>query len=283
LISALEKILYPLKNKRVGGAVLAAAMLIISGAVPYALFYASWRIAPWLYFVLEALLCWQCVAVTSLKAESGRVYAPLVRGDLESARKWLSWIVGRDTAALDESGIARAAVETVAENASDGVAAPLLAIALGGAALGCVYKAVNTMDSMIGYKNERYKEFGRFAARLDDVCNFIPSRVCAVLMIVAAKLCGLDARGARRVWRRDRRNHSSPNSAQTEAVAAGALNIRLGGPNYYHGTLVEKPYIGDDTRSALVGDILQAHRLLTVTAALTLIAALIIRGAYALL
>jgi adenosylcobinamide-phosphate synthase len=283
LISALEKLLYPMKNKRLGGAILAAITLLISAAAPMAVLYAAWRVSPWLYFAVEAILCWQCIAVTCLKAESMRVYTPLVKGDIEDARKRLSWIVGRDTAVLDESGVACAAVETVAENASDGVTAPLIAMALGGAILGCVYKAVNTMDSMIGYKNERYIDFGRFAAKLDDICNYIPSRFCALLMVIASKLCGFDARTAWRIWRRDRRNHSSPNSAQTEAVAAGALNIRLGGPNYYHGKLAEKPYIGDDTHPVEASDILKAHRLLTVTSLLTMIATLIIRGVYALL
>ena len=187
-------------------------------------------------------------------------------------------IVGRDTKGLDEAGVTCAAVETVAENASDGVAAPLFYIMLGGSPLGCLYKAVNTMDSMIGYKNERYLEFGHFAAKLDDALNFLPSRMCALLMICAAWFCRMDAKNALRIWRRDRFNHASPNSAQTEAAAAGALRIRLAGNAYYFGKLHEKPYIGDDIRPIEAEDILRSHKLLYATAALMLILSIIVRG-----
>lgn len=198
--------------------------------------------------------------------------------DIGRARKAVSMIVGRDTGGLDEAGVTRAAVETVAENASDGVVAPLFYIMLGGATLGCLYKAANTLDSMVGYRNERYIDFGRFAAKLDDVLNFIPSRLCALLMIGAARLCRMDAKNALRVWKRDRFKHASPNSAQTEAVMAGALRVRLAGNAYYFGRLYEKPYIGDDLRPIEAGDIRRSHSLLYVTAALMLLLALIIRG-----
>ena len=171
-------------------------------------------------------------------------------------------IVGRDTEALDEAGVARAAVETVAENASDGVVAPLLYLALGGGALGIFYKAVNTMDSMVGYKNNRYLYFGRCAARLDDVMNFVPARLAGVLLCLAAPLAGLDGRGAWRIFCRDRRKHKSPNSAHTEAAAAGALGVRLAGPSVYFGQLVEKPFIGDDSRTIGAGDIRRVNRLM---------------------
>ena len=187
-------------------------------------------------------------------------------------------IVGRDTQRLDDAGIARAAVETVAENASDGVAAPLLFILLGGGALGCLYKAVNTMDSMVGYKNERYRDFGRCAAEIDDVLNYIPARLCALTMIFASRLGGMDAGNAHRIWKRDRRNHASPNSAQTEAVMAGALRVRLAGDAVYKGVVTKKPYIGDDLRPIQAQDIRRAHKLLYITALLLLLAALIVRG-----
>lgn len=278
LIAALEKLFYPMKNKRLGGALLVACALIVCAGVPAAALFFAWRVSPWLYFALESLICWQMLALKSLRVESRAVYDALEHGDLPAARRAVSMIVGRDTERLDEAGVARAAVETVAENAGDGVAAPLLFMALGGAALGCFYKAVNTMDSMIGYKNDRYLDFGRYAAKLDDALNFIPARLCALVMIAACGLVGLNAREARRVWRRDRRKHASPNSAQTESVMAGALGVRLAGGAYYFGALHEKPYIGDDLRPIEIADILRAHRLLYAAAWLLFLLALLIRG-----
>lgn len=278
LIAFLEKLLYQMKNKRLAGTILAVSVLLTSLLVPAALLTAAWIISPLLYFALETLLVWQLIAVRSLRAESRRVYDELERNDICAARKAVSMIVGRDTDALDKKGVTKAAVETVAENASDGVAAPLFFIMLGGAALGCFYKAANTMDSMIGYKSEKYIDFGRFAAKLDDVLNFIPSRLCALVMIISSPLCSLDAKGAYRIWRRDRRNHESPNSAQTEAVMAGALRVRLAGNAYYFGKLHEKPFIGDDLRPIASDDILKAHRLLYVTSSILVLLALIFRG-----
>ncbi len=278
LIAFLEKLLYQMKNKRLAGTILAVSVLLTSLLVPAALLTAAWIISPLLYFALETLLVWQLIAVRSLRAESRRVYDELERNDICAARKAVSMIVGRDTDALDKKGVTKAAVETVAENASDGVAAPLFFIMLGGAALGCFYKAANTMDSMIGYKSEKYIDFGRFAAKLDDVLNFIPSRLCALVMIISSPLCSLDAKGAYRIWRRDRRNHESPNSAQTEAVMAGALRVRLAGNAYYFGKLHEKLFIGDDLRPIASDDILKAHRLLYVTSSILVLLALIFRG-----
>lgn len=278
LIGWLEHLLYPLSNKRFGGMLLTLITLLVFTALPLALLYVAFRVSPWLYFALETLLCWQLLAIRSLRAESDKVYTALKAKELREARKAVSMIVGRDTEKLDEAGVTRAAVETVAENTSDGVVAPLFYLMLGGAPLGCLYKAANTMDSMIGYKNERYADFGRFAAKLDDVLNFIPSRLCALLMASAAWLCGMDAKNALRVWRRDRFRHASPNSVQTEAVVAGALRVRLAGNASYFGKLFEKPYIGDDIRPIEAEDIRRTHKLLYVTAALMLLIALIIRG-----
>lgn len=278
LITGLERRLYPQENKRRAGAVLVVVVVLVAGFVPAVLLTLAWWWSPWVYLALETLLCWQCLAVKSLRVESLRVYTALAAGDLPEARKALSWIVGRDTDKLDEAGVTRAAVETVAENASDGVGAPLFWLFWGGSVLGCVYKAINTMDSMLGYRNERYCDFGRWAAKLDDAANFLPARLCAGAMIVSGALCGLDARGAFRIWRRDRRNHASPNSAQTEAVMAGALGVRLAGPARYFGCLHQKPYIGDDTRPIQPGDILLAHRLLYITASLSLLVVFVLRG-----
>ena len=208
-----------------------------------------------LAFVLEVIWCWQALAVRDLKAEALRVQRALENESLDAARQAVSRIVGRDTAQLTDSGVARAAVETVAENFSDGVIAPMAYLMLGGAPLALGYKAVNTMDSMVGYKNETYLYFGRAAARLDDLVNYIPARLSALLLIAAAHLTGEDAGNALRIWRRDRRNHASPNSGQCEAAAAGALHLRLCGPASYFGVRHDKPYIGDDDRPVTPGDI----------------------------
>jgi adenosylcobinamide-phosphate synthase len=284
LIALLEKSLYPLKNKRFGGSLLVIIVLLVCASVPFVILRRAWIISPWLFTIIDAFLCFQCIAATSLRKESYKVYKELKNGDINKARRAVSMIVGRDTANLDERGITRAAVETVAENTSDGITAPLMFIALFGGVGGCLYKAINTMDSMLGYKNEKYIDFGRAAAKLDDLANFIPSRICALLMIFAVKLRVCDTKNAYKIWRRDRLKHTSPNSAQTEAVMAGALNVQLAGSNYYDGKLVEKPYIGDDNREIECEDILRSHKILAVTAFLSVIVALLIKGAiYAIL
>lgn len=218
---------------------------------------------------VSVFFCWQALAVRSLKTESMNVYRELKTGTLADARKAVSRIVGRDTKALTFEGVTKAAVETVAENTSDGVVAPLFYLALGGPLLGLLYKAVNTMDSMVGYKNEKYLFFGRAAAKLDDAANFLPSRLSALLMVASAFLSGLDWRGAWRIFKRDRFCHASPNSAQTEAACAGALGIRLAGDAWYFGTLYKKPFIGDDRRPPVPEDIRLACRLLYWTAFLS--------------
>ena len=224
-----------------------------------------------LTFGVDALICYQLLATRSLRDESMKVFYALRSGSLEEARRAVSMIVGRDTERLDAEGVAKAAVETVAENASDGVIAPLLFLAVGGAPLGMFYKACNTMDSMVGYKNDRYLYFGRAAAKWDDVLNFIPARLSGVLMCLAAWLCGLNGKEAWRIFRRDRKNHKSPNSAHTEAACAGALEVQLAGSNYHFGKLVEKPTIGDPGRPVEEADILRANRLMYGTAFLSLV------------
>ncbi len=228
-------------------------------------------VSPLARLAAETVLCWQLLAVKSLRTESMKVRAALAEGDIAGARRAVSMIVGRDTEALDEAGVARAAVETVAESASDGIIAPLLFMALGGAPLGMLYKAVNTMDSMVGYKNDRYLYFGRAAAKTDDVLNFIPARIAGLLMCLAAYAAGFDGKNALRIFFRDRKKHKSPNSAHTEAACAGALGLRLGGPSRYFGKLVEKPYIGDPLRSVEPEDIRRANRLALFTALLGLL------------
>jgi len=260
-----------------GGAVLTLFLCAASFTLPFCLLRAASAVNPWLKTALEAFFCYQLLAAKSLKTESMKVHAALKAGDIERARLDLSRIVGRDTADLGEEKIAAAAVETVAENTADGVVAPLLFMALGGAPLGFAYKAANTLDSMIGYKNERYIYLGRFAARLDDALNFIPAVMTARLMGLASRVIGLDAANSLRVYKRDGRKHTSPNSGKPEAACAGALGIRLGGPSSYSGANIEKPYIGGGARRARFEDIAAANRLMLAASALALIICLTVR------
>jgi len=273
LVSSLERPLRAMfpksaRGETAAGAALAVLVLAVSAGLAGTLLSLAGRLSRWLSFALETLLCYQCLAARSLRDESMRVYRALQEGTLDGARRAVSMIVGRDVNRLDKTGVAKAAVETVAENASDGVIAPLLFLALGGAPLGIAYKAVNTMDSMVGYRNERYRHYGTCAARLDDLLNLLPARISGVLMCLAAPLAGLDGKNARRVFRRDRRNHASPNSAHTEAAAAGALHVQLAGNAWYFGALVEKPAIGDADRPIEPEDIVRVNRLMLTAAAL---------------
>ena len=253
--------------------VLSATVLCFGG-----LLMGCYLIHPVLGCVVETVMTYQILALKCLKVESMKVFEQLEAKDLPGARTAVSMIVGRDTQCLDETGVAKAAVETIAENTSDGVIAPMLYLALGGPVLGFFYKAVNTMDSMIGYKNEEYLYFGRGAARLDDVMNYLPSRISALLMIFASFLPGheFDGQGAWRIWRRDRRKHASPNSAQTEAACAGSLGMQLAGNASYFGKIVKKPTIGDDIRPVEHEDIRRANELLYRTAFLCEIICLLI-------
>lgn len=272
LISRLEKFVRSrFKNLRKGGIFLALTVILLSAGVPFACLLFAYKINTILGIVVESVLCYYLTAAKCLRDESMKVYHAISENDTEKARKAVSMIVGRDTDVLDEKGIIKAAVETVAENTSDGVTAPIIYISLGGAALGFFYKAVNTMDSMIGYKNEKYADIGRFAARLDDFLNYIPSRLTALAMILSAHLLRLDGKNAFQIWKRDRRKHASPNSAQTESVCAGALDIRLAGDAYYFGELHKKEFIGDDIRPPENEDIRRANRLMYCTSVIVLI------------
>ena len=258
------------RNERRMGLVLAAALSLGTLLAAGGVVWLAGRIHPALQTAVEILWGWQALAMRGLGQESENVRRKLTGSTLEEARKAVARIVGRDTAELTEAGVIRAAVETVAENFSDGVAAPLFYLVLGGAPLALCYKAINTMDSMVGYKNERYLHFGRAAAKLDDAANWIPARLAALFIIAAAAPCGEDAAGALRIWRRDRRNHASPNSAQTEAAMAGALGIRLGGPARYFGKLCDKPFIGDAGREPEPEDIRRANRVMYAAGVLAL-------------
>lgn len=276
LISLLERRFRALFPKTARGEIFAGACIwlctvLVSAGLPALILYGAQRVSVYLRLALESVMCWQVLAVRSLREESMRVYAALQTGSLSAAQQAVSMIVGRDTARLDAAGVTRAAVETVAENTSDGVIAPLLFLALGGAPLGFFYKAVNTMDSMLGYVEMPYKNVGLIPAKLDDVFNFIPARLSAFLMLAAGALLRLDVKNGWRIFRRDRYRHASPNSAQTESVCAGLLGLRLAGDAWYHGVLHRKAFIGDAVREIETDDIPRACRLMTVTALLALV------------
>ena len=259
------------KSELIGGFILWIWVAAVSFFVPFILLKCLYRVNFWLGFILESIFFWQIIAAKSLKTESMKVYKAFEEGDTEKARKAVSMIVGRDTASLTAEGITKAAVETVAENTSDGVTAPLIFAALFGASGGFLYKAVNTMDSMVGYKNDKYLYFGRFAAKCDDVFNFIPARITAYFMIISSFILGFDGKNAFKIFLRDRFNHASPNSAQTEAVCAGALDVMLAGDAYYFGKLYKKKTIGDNIRKIEPKDIKNANNLMYMTSVLILI------------
>ena len=261
-----EKKLNLIKYKR--GMLLAFTVIFATFAMSVIIIVAAYSINLYAGVIVEAVMTWQILATKCLRVESMRVYDALRTDGVDAGRRAVSMIVGRDTSVLDAAGVTRAAVETIAENTSDGVIAPMLYTAIGGPVLGFVYKAVNTMDSMLGYKNDKYMYFGRFAARLDDVVNFIPARISAYLMIAAAFIGGrhFDGKNAYHIFKRDRFNHASPNSAQTESVCAGALRVQLAGDAVYFGKLVKKKYIGDGLREIEYEDIKRANRLMYITA-----------------
>ena len=274
-ISKLEKFLRPRLPKTpqgelLGGAIVAFCLPVGTFLLTGLVCWGAARLHPLLGLAVQMFWCGQALAARGLVQESTNVYKELKKPDLPGARKAVSRIVGRDTAELTAEGVTKAAVETVAENASDGVIAPLLYMLMGGAPLALTYKAINTMDSMLGYKNEKYLYFGRVPAKLDDVANYIPSRLAGLLWVAAAALTGNSARGAWKIWRRDRRRHASPNSAQTESACAGALGVQLAGPAYYFGQYYPKLTIGDALRPIEPEDILRANRMMVAESILAL-------------
>lgn len=268
----LRRLLAPGKTALLlGGALMVVIVLSLSFAVPYALLMLAEQVNPWLRFALETIMFYQIFATKCLRDESMKVYTALHNNDLEDARVKLSWIVGRDTKELTAEEVTKGAVETVAENTADGIIAPMFYMFIGGAPLAFLYKGINTMDSMVGYKNDKFLYFGRCAAKLDDVANFIPARITGILMILASYFLNMNAAGAWKIFWRDRYNHLSPNSAMTESVTAGALNIQLGGDHYYFGKLVHKDTIGDDIRPVVAEDIVAVNNLLYMTAVISLL------------
>ena len=274
-ISKLEKFLRPRLPKTpqgelLGGAIVAFCLPVGTFLLTGLVCWGAARLHPLLGLAVQMFWCGQALAARGLVQESTNVYKELKKPDLPGARKAVSRIVGRDTAELTAEGVTKAAVETVAENASDGVIAPLLYMLIGGAPLALTYKAINTMDSMLGYKNEKYLYFGRIPAKLDDAANYLPSRLAALLWVAAAAFTRNDAKGAWKIWRRDRRNHASPNSAQTESACAGALGVQLAGPAYYFGEYYAKPTIGDALRPIEPEDILRANQMMYVASSFAL-------------
>ena len=268
----LRRLLAPAKTALLlGGALMVVIVLSLSFAVPYAVLMLAEQVNPWLRFALETIMFYQIFATKCLRDESMKVYTALHNNDLEDARVKLSWIVGRDTKELTAEEVTKGAVETVAENTADGIIAPMFYMFIGGAPLAFLYKGINTMDSMVGYKNDKFLYFGRCAAKLDDVANFIPARITGILMILASYFLNMNAAGAWKIFWRDRYNHLSPNSAMTESVTAGALNIQLGGDHYYFGKLVHKDTIGDNIRPVVAEDIVAVNNLLYMTAVISLL------------
>lgn len=283
-ISLLEKLLREVFPKtpageRMAGGLMWIIVVSLAWLVPALVLRACAMVSPFLVYVVGTIMCWQILAAKSLKDEALKVQKALENEGLEAGRRAVSMIVGRDTARLDEKGVARAAVETVAENFSDGVMAPIIYMAVGGPALGFLYKAVNTMDSMTGYIDPPYTYFGFVPAKMDDLFNWIPARVSALVMLLAGRILGLDAKNGWRIFRRDRYNHASPNSAQTESVCAGLLGLQLAGDAWYGGVLHKKQFIGDPVREIETKDIERSCRLMYASAAAGLIIALAARAA----
>lgn len=270
------------KIQKFKGLILVLALILASFSLPYAILFVAKLVSPILFLAIESLMCYQCIASRSLCHESMKVYHKLKNGSLEEARNAVSMIVGRDTDVLDEKGVAKAAVETVAESTNDGVVAPVFYMALFGACGGMVYKAINTMDSMIAYRNEKYLYFGFFAAKVDDLANLIPARLSAILMIFSSLLLSLfpakprlNAKNAAKIFLRDRYKHASPNSAQTESVMAGALGLRLAGDTVYGGVTEKKDFIGDKLREIEAKDIVRSNLLMYATSVNTVFLALL--------
>ena len=279
IISAGEKVLLRKKYKFLAGAVLNiftvsityTSMYLISKSVKISVFFMS----------IEIYLMYTIFSINSLAREGNRVYRILKEGDIEKARKDLSYLVSRDTETMDEKMIIRSTMETISENTVDGIVAPMFYMFLGGMPLAMAYKAINTLDSMVGYKNEKYMDFGKFSAKVDDAVNFIPARITGILIVLASMILGYDYKNSLKIFIRDRKNHSSPNSAHSEASVAGALGVQFGGKVSYFGKEIDKPTIGDKTKEFELEDIRKNIRIMYVTSFLSLVIfSLIFTGAY---
>lgn len=276
IITQMEKItrrIFPgtKKGEIAAGAITSVTVLILSFGVPFMVLYCVSKVNIYAAFIIQVFWCFQIPAGKSLKREAMRIYRFIKAGDIKNARKYLGWIVGRDTENLEFKAIEKAVIETVAENTADGVTAPLFYMLIGGAPLGFLYKGVNTLDSMVAYRNEKYINFGLVSAKIDDLFNWIPARITGIAMIIVSPLIGLDGKNAARIFKRDRRNHKSPNSAMTEAPCAGALDIELAGDAFYFGELYKKKTIGDPIKPVDAEDIKKATKLMTASSILLLV------------
>ena len=279
IISAGEKVLLRKKYKFLAGAVLN----IFTVSITYTLMYLiskSVKISVF-FMIIEIYLMYTIFSINSLAREGNRVYRILKEGDIEKARKDLSYLVSRDTEMMDEKMIIRSTMETISENTVDGIVAPMFYMFLGGMPLAMAYKAINTLDSMVGYKNEKYMDFGKFSAKVDDAVNFIPARITGILIVLASMILGYDYKNSLKIFLRDRKNHSSPNSAHSEASVAGALGVQFGGKVSYFGKEINKPTIGDKIKDFELEDIRKNIRIMYVTSFLSLVIfSLIFTGAY---
>ena len=279
IISAGEKVLLRKKYKFLAGAVLN----IFTVSITYTLMYLiskSVKISVF-FMIIEIYLMYTIFSINSLAREGNRVYRILKEGDIEKARKDLSYLVSRDTEMMDEKMIIRSTMETISENTVDGIVAPMFYMFLGGMPLAMAYKAINTLDSMVGYKNEKYMDFGKFSAKIDDAANFIPARITGILIVLASMILGYDYKNSLKIFIRDRKNHSSPNSAHSEASVAGALGVQFGGKVSYFGKEINKPTIGDKIKDFELEDIRKNIRIMYVTSFLSLVIfSLIFTGAY---
>ncbi|NOW22886.1 adenosylcobinamide-phosphate synthase [Clostridium butyricum] len=279
LASKLETIFRKLlKNSlKIAGLIVWIITIILTFAITYGIIFVCMKINKYLGIIVQGIIIYFCISAKGLVVEGYKVIKYLNEGNIEKSRKQLSYIVGRDTESLDSKGITRAVIETIAENMSDGVIAPILFAGIFGAAGSMAYKAVNTMDSMFGYKNEKYIKFGYFPAKLDDLFNYIPARVTGILIIISSFFLKRDYKNSFKIYKRDRYNHTSPNSAHPEAAMAGALDIQLGGANYYFGKIVEKPVIGDKIKEIEINDVKKTAEILYLSAVMGFILMVIIK------
>lgn len=279
LASKLETIFRKLlKNSlKIAGLIVWMITIVLTFAITYGIIFVCMKINKYLGIIVQGIIIYFCISAKGLVVEGYKVIKYLNEGNIEKSRKQLSYIVGRDTESLDSKGITRAVIETIAENMSDGVIAPILFAGVFGAAGSMAYKAVNTMDSMFGYKNEKYIKFGYFPAKLDDLFNYIPARVTGILIIISSFFLKRDYKNSFKIYKRDRYNHTSPNSAHPEAAMAGALDIQLGGANYYFGKIVEKPVIGDKIKEIEINDVKKTAEILYLSTVMGFILMVIIK------
>lgn len=272
LVKNVEKVLYRGKSLlRFKGLLLFIIVSTITFLITYFLVHYSSYLNKYIGYLISTILIFQILATKSLFTETNKVYKSLKNGDLVNAKRELSYLVTRDCENMEEEDVVRSTIETISENIVDGVTSPLFYILLGGAPLGMLYKAINTLDSMVGYKNSRYSDFGFFSAKFDDVVNFIPARLTSAIILISIFILRYNFTNAIKILRRDNNMHSSPNSGWAEAPVAGALNITLGGKVSYFGKVHHKPELGDNIKGPEIDDIRKTHFILLSTSIISFI------------